>query len=125
MSIRRTCASCGFPIILELSEPDPGPANIAMHWRICEPRKNWPAYMSVKRPKPERVARVTLETEDVLRREHVVPEVSLGTFHAPCECGWSIPPDSKNAGAAMRLHTLKSKSHGKGVDVNQMVAIDG
>ena len=81
MSIRRTCASCGFPIILELGESDPGPANIAMHWRICEPRKNWPDYMSVKRPKPERVARVTLETEDVLRREHVVPEVSLATPH--------------------------------------------
>lgn len=125
MSIRRTCASCGFPIILELGESDSAPANIAMHWRICEPQKNWPAYMSVKRPKPERVARVTLKRADVLRREHIVPEVSLGTFRAPCECGWVVPPLSKNAAAAMRLHTLKSKSHNKNADVNQLVATNG
>ena len=58
-------------------------ANTVMHWRVCEPRKNWPEWTTNR---------------------------AAATYSA-CDCGWRVPADSKNPAKAREMHLRRAKQH--------------
>ena len=46
----KRCNSCTYPIVYDIIPGQRANSTAAMHWRICEPNKNWPEFMLQKTP---------------------------------------------------------------------------
>lgn len=104
----KRCNSCSYPVVYDIIPGQRANNTAAMHWRICEPSKNWPAFMVKPKPlvevfndSPQDIEQDTEQTEPIV--EYTVRE--------PCECGWQINADNKNPRSAIRMHLMNSKAH--------------
>jgi hypothetical protein len=48
MSEGKRCRQCGYPVYHDLPPDVRARRDVAIHWRVCEPRKRWPAFMARK-----------------------------------------------------------------------------
>ena len=104
----KRCNSCTYPIVYDIIPGQRANSTAAMHWRICEPSKNWPEFMLKPRVEvfsPENTEQDTeqdtVQTDSIV--EYTAPE--------PCKCGWQLNADNKNPNSAIRMHLMNSKAH--------------